>query len=127
MSIPSSSYDTGPLPVAEQVSLLPLLEEAVLLGFRLAAYGQPRGSVGGHVQSLLPRATLAAPSVFGAAAAHRTLGLATLRAALETGFDEPRRGEAAEREAAERAHALHNALYAALARAPRPDGAALRR
>ncbi|HEU4700252.1 MAG TPA: hypothetical protein VFS40_13795 [Gemmatimonadales bacterium] len=120
----SSSPDAGPLPVAEQVSLLPLLEEAIVLGARLAAYGEPPAALGGHVQSLLPRAALAAPSIYAPASRHRTLGIATLRLALQAGHDEAsghgwtRAAEArtalATHRAAERAHALHTGLLEAL-------------
>lgn len=120
----SSPPDAGPLPVAEQVSLLPLLEEAVVLGARLAAYGEPPAALGGHVQSLLPRAAGAAPSVFAPASPHRTLGVATLRRALQVGYDEAtgrgwtRTAEArtalAAHGASERAHALQTGLLKAL-------------
>jgi hypothetical protein len=79
---------TGFLPVSEQIALLALLEEALVLGARLAAYDEPRTAITGHVQSFLPRAAGAAPSLFHPAALSRRIGLAALRSALETGYDE---------------------------------------
>jgi hypothetical protein len=124
MIFKTPSHDIGPLPVSEQVPLLSLLEEAVALGARLATYGEPRAAVGAHVQSLLPRAVLAAPSVYAPVSPHRTLGVVALRAALQSGYDEgsergwTRTAEAqnalASHGAAERAHGVLTALYGSL-------------
>jgi hypothetical protein len=87
MSLPPSTA-TGFLPVSEQIPLLSLLEEALELGARLAAYDEPRAAITGHVQSFLPRAASAAPSLFHPAALSRRIGLAAIRSALEAGYDE---------------------------------------
>lgn len=84
----TTTHGPGLPPVAEQVSLLALLEEAVGLGARLAAYGEPRAAIAGHVLSLLPRARQAAPSIFNPAAPTRRLGIEALGAAFEAGYDE---------------------------------------